>query len=199
MTIGSTREPSPGVEVDTEFLERWSPRAFAPKPIARGVLQNVFEAARWAPSCFNAQPWRFAYVLRDTPAWQSWLDLLVEGNRVWARNASALIAVISRTTYERNGGPAPTHSFDAGAAWMSLALQAARLGLASHGMQGFDGDRARRTLGVPDTYDLPAIVAIGYRGDVDALPAELREREQPSPRKSLSEIVFENHFEGVQP
>ncbi|MEM7077358.1 MAG: nitroreductase family protein [Pseudomonadota bacterium] len=192
------REPTPGVSVDAEFLARWSPRAFEPTPLRPEELNTVLEAARWAPSCFNAQPWRFAYVHRDSLAWPDWLACLVDANRAWAQHGSALIAVISRSEYERNDKPAPTHSFDAGAAWMSLALQAAKLGLITHAMQGFDQSLVRNTLSVPEVYDIPALVAIGFPGQLEGLPKELRQREAPSSRKTLNEIVFENNFEEMQ-
>ena len=114
---------------------------------------------------------------------------------MWAARAGALVALITRTLYERNDKPAPTHSFDGGAAWMSLALQAAELGLVTHAMQGFDAQAARHILSVPEAYDLPAIIAIGRPGDLDDLPESYRERERPSPRKALAEIMFEGGFE----
>jgi nitroreductase len=162
--------------------------------LAREQLATLLEAARWAPSCFNAQPWRLAYALRDSEHWDPLFGCLVEGNRVWAERAGALIAVITRSEYERNDKPAPTHSFDGGAAWMSLALQASELGLVAHAMQGFDGDAARRALAVPEVYDLPAIIAVGHPGEIDDLPEGYREREKPSPRKALDEISFEGSF-----
>lgn len=118
----------------------------------------------------------------------------METNQSWAKNAGALVGVASRTRYEHNDKPAPTHSFDTGAAWMSLALQAAHMGLVTHGMQGFDQAAARATFKVPAIYDLPAIIAVGYPGDVESLPADLKSREAPSPRKPLAEILHRNTF-----
>lgn len=195
---GEIRELTPGVDVSRRFPGRWSPRAMAGTPLRLDELTVLFEAARWAPSCFNAQPWRFAYALKGSAHWKPLFRTLTEGNRVWVKNAGALVAVITRETFEHNGKPASTHSFDGGAAWMSLALQAVECGLVAHAMRGFDGNAARRTLAVPDGYDLPALIAIGHPGDVEDLPEPIRERERPTPRKALTEIVFEGDFEGLE-
>jgi nitroreductase len=194
----SVREITPGVAVSPRFPGRWSPRAMAGTALARDEIEALLEAARWAPSCFNAQPWRFAYVLRGSNGWQSLFETLVEGNQAWAQRAGALIAVISRTEYEHNGEPAPTHGFDAGAAWMSLALQAFELGLVAHGMRGFDVEAARLVLAVPDVYEIHAIIAAGHPGDIGDLPEAYQEREKPTPRKALSEIAFEHSFEELK-
>ena len=192
------RQPTAGLDVDPSFVGRWSPRAMSGQALQETEVRSLLEAARWAPSCFNAQPWRFAYVLRDSDHWAGLFETLLEGNRAWAVNAGALVAIVSRKNYEMNDKPAPTHSFDAGAAWMSLALQARLNGLVAHGMQGFDQDSARMVLQVPDVYDLPAIIAIGYPGDAGCLPGSYQAREQPSPRKPLDEIAFSNSFEGLE-
>lgn len=183
--------------LDRRFPARWSPRAMAGTALTHGEVETLLEAARWAPSCFNAQPWRFAYALRGTPPWPTFLDLLLDGNRTWAANAGALVAVASRRRYERNDQPAPTHGFDAGAAWMSLALQAARMGLVAHGMWGFRNDDARAALQLGDAYELYAMVAIGHPGDLDVLPEDLRSREVPSDRKPLAEISAEGTFAAI--
>jgi len=130
--------------VDPAFLNRWSPRAFTGEPIPDETLLTMFEAARWAPSCFNMQPWRFLYARKDSEHWLRFLHLLIPYNQDWAKDASVLGVVVSKTLLERpNRDPVPahSHSYDAGAAWMSLALQASRLGWAAHGMIGFDIER----------------------------------------------------------
>ncbi len=180
------------------FLSRWSPRAMARKPLSTSELNTLIEAARWAPSCFNAQPWRFACSVSGTPGFDELSTTLVAGNQAWASGAGALIGVVSRTRYERNDNPAATHSFDAGAAWMSLALQAQHMGLVAHGMQGFDVRAARQVLHVPDVYDLPAIVAVGHPWEVDALPEAYREKEVPSQRKPLKDILFIDNFKDLK-
>lgn len=180
--------------VDPMFLERWSPRALSGEAITEDELRTIIEAARWAPSCFNAQPWRFSYAMAGETAFDDVLNSLLAANQAWAKNAGALIAVVSRNQYEHNDKPAPTHSFDAGAAWMSLALQARSMGLVTHAMQGFDAEIARQVLCVPETYDLPAIVAVGRPGDLSVLSEDYQSRETPSDRKSVSDLLFHGDF-----
>ena len=164
--------------------------------ITQEELDRLLEAARWAPSAFNNQPWRFVYAHRGTPAFDRFHDLLSDGNRPWCQRAAVLLVIVSRTTFERNDKPSRTHSFDAGAAWISLALQGTISGLVVHGMQGFDYERARDELGVPDGYQVEAMAAVGRPGEIDDLPEAKRERETPSGRKELEEIAFEGRFGG---
>lgn len=180
-----------------QFRRRWSPRALAGAPLAERDVLTLLEAARWAPSCFNAQPWRFAWVLPGTAGWEALFAALIEGNRAWAARAGALIAIASRSTFEQNGQPHPTHAFDAGAAWMSLALQAHHLGLVAHGMRGFDVPAARAALALPDGYDLWAIVAVGHPGRREDLPEAYQARETPSPRLPLGAIAFAGGFHAL--
>jgi len=182
--------------VDTLFVRRWSPRAMSGEGISQEELHRLLEAARWAPSSYNNQPWRFVYAHRDSPAFDRLFDLLSEGNRPWCGRAAVLLLIVSRTTLERNDKPSPTHSFDAGAAWMSLALQGTISGLVVHGMQGFDYRRAADELGVPDGYQVEAMAAVGRPGEIDDLPEARRERETPKGRKELAEIAFEGRFAG---
>jgi nitroreductase len=180
------------------FVDRWSPRAFTGEPIPEATLLSFFEAARWAPSAYNAQPWRFLYARRDTGQWPLFLELLAEFNRAWARQASALVIVLSKTTFVPPGKTEPveigSHAFDAGAAWASLALQATLSGWHTHGIGGFDKAQARERLGIPEDYALQAAVAIGRQGDKSALPESLQAREQPSQRRPLAELVAEGRF-----
>ena len=185
--------------VDPLFLERWSPRAFDGAPIPEEDLLTMFEAARWAPSAFNSQPARFLYARREGPDWDRFLGLLIPWNQSWAQSASVLVFILSDTLPQvdkATGEPAPSrsHSFDAGAAWACLALQATRLGYHAHGMTGADFERARVELGVPDRYRLEAAAAIGRIGDLAILPEKLRAREFPSGRKPLGELVFGGNF-----
>jgi nitroreductase len=154
-------------------------------------LFTLLEAARWAPSSGNSQPWRFLYARRDTPHWSQFLDLLVERNREWCVNAAALIVFISRTSSEQNGRPLVTHAYDTGAAWMSLALQGSLSGLVVHGMAGFDYAKARTVLNVPEAFAVNAMCAIGRPGRVEDLPEFQRSRETPSQRRPLAESAHE--------
>jgi len=184
----------PEYDVNPVFLNRGSPRAMSGEGISEEDLMSLFEAARWAPSANNNQPWRFVFARRDTPHWQPFLDLLVDLNRAWAFRAAALVVVVSKTTFDHNGKFSRTHSYDAGAAWENLALQGSLKGLVVHGMQGFDYERAGELLKVPDGYQVEAMAAIGRPGTLESLPEKYREREFPSDRKKLSEIVMEGFF-----
>ncbi len=174
------------------FRDRWSPRAFDPRPIDDAVLLSLFEAARWAPSSMNLQPWRFLYAKRGDACWEPFLSALMEANRLWASNASALVYVVSDTEMMMKGErrPSHSHSFDAGAAWMALALQASSMGLITHGMAGVDFDSARAIIGVPENYRIEAAIAVGYQGDKADLPEALQAREVPSDRRPVSESIF---------
>jgi nitroreductase len=177
------------------FLARWSPRSFTGEAIAPATLLSFFEAARWAPSASNMQPWRFLYGHAGTPAFQTILDGLVPFNQSWAAKASALIVVLSKKTSVAPGkteaNPNPWHSFDAGAAWMSLALQAHDAGWATHGMGGFDGAKLRESLNIPADVAIEAVVAVGKRGDKAALPEGLQARELPNDRIPLAQVAAE--------
>jgi len=184
-------------DVDPLFLNRWSPRAFTSEPIPHETLMTIFEAARWAPSCFNMQPWRFLYARKDSDHWLRFLNLLIPYNQDWAKNASVLGVVVSRTLLERpdrDPVPAHSHSYDAGAAWGSLALQAWKLGWAAHGMIGFDIPRAYIELHVPEHYRVEAAFAIGKPTTADVLPDALAAREHPSDRHPLADILLEGGF-----
>jgi nitroreductase len=184
--------------IDPMFLERWSPRAFAVESISEQELLTMLEAARWAASSSNAQPWRFLYARRETPYWEKFLNLLVPFNQSWAKNASALVFFISKsTTISPQSGkeePSPTHSFDAGTASGYFTLQATKMGWFAHGMAGFDHERAPAELAVPEGYRIEAVFAVGRLGDRSTLPPELQEREVPSARLPLEKLAFEGAF-----
>jgi nitroreductase len=180
--------------IDNLFLDRWSPRAMSGEAVSQEELMVLFEAARWAPSSYNNQPWRFLYAHRDTEHWQTFFDLLVEFNQSWAKNAGVLVLFISKNTFDMNGEPSVTHSFDTGAAWENLALQGWSSGLVVHGMQGFDFERARTSLNIPEGFHVNAMAAIGKPGDISALPEGLKERESPSDRRKLDQTICEGPF-----
>lgn len=185
---------TPTFEINNIILNRWSPRAMTGEELTNDELMSLFEAARWAPSSFNNQPWRFIYAKKGTEHWDRLFNLMVDFNKGWTKDAAALVVVISSKNFEYNGKPSITHQFDAGAAWENLALEATSRGLVAHAMQGFDYEKARKELDVPDTYDVMAMIAIGKRAPKERLPAKLQEREFPSNRKPLHEIVMEGRF-----
>lgn len=176
------------------FLKRWSPRAMSGQAIDDKELLALFEAARWAPSSYNNQPWRFFYAKKETIYWKNFFDLLVPFNQSWCCNASALVIIASKKNFEYNNQPSRTHEFDCGAAWMSLALQGAMAGLVVHGMEGFDYDKALKVVELSDDYQIHAMCAIGLPGDKKILPVPLQEKEEVSMRKPFSEIIFEGPF-----
>ncbi len=185
--------------IDPLFLERWSPRAFDGSEVPDADLATIFEAARWAPSAFNSQPWRFLYAKRGDADWARFLSLLIPWNQSWAHTASVLVYILSDSmpfTDKATGEPKPsaTHSFDAGAAWVSLALQATRMGYHAHGMSGIEHELARAELRIPERYALNAACVIGRIGDPAQLDEKLRAREHPSERKPQSGFVFRGGF-----
>ena len=179
--------------VEEVFVDRWSPRAMSGEELSKEELLTLFEAARWAPSSMNNQPWRMLYATRSSRHWPLFFDLLVDSNKVWCDRAAALLVVISKTTFG-NGKPCRTHSYDTGSAWMSLALQGSLMGLVVHGMQGFDYDRARIALNIPEEYQVEAMAAIGRPGSVEDLPEQLQARETPNERRPLTQSVCEGPF-----
>lgn len=184
----------PEFPVTQLFLDRWSARAMSGEGISDTELMSLFEAARWAQSCYNNQPWRFVYAKRNTRAWDTLFNLMTPGNQSWAKNAAVLVVVLSHKLFDYDNSPSATHSFDTGAACENMALQGSINKLVVHGMAGFDYDRARKELMVPDDYAVEAMFAIGRPGKKEDLPPELAKREVPSDRKKVHEIVFEGVF-----
>ena len=179
--------------IDAIFIDRWSPRAMSGAPISHDEMLLLFEAARWAPSSGNYQPWRMLYALRDTPHWPLFLGLLNDGNRLWAQRGAALVVFISSITFA-DGRPSRTHAFDTGAAWENFALQASERNLVAHGMQGFDYDRARSELKIPQDFQVNAMAVVGKPGDAQLLPESVRARERPNDRRPVSQSVREGPF-----
>jgi nitroreductase len=182
--------------IDKQFLDRWSPRALSDRLVTEEQVLTMLEAARWAPSASNLQPWRFFYGLRGKPQFETLLSLLVPFNAGWAKDAGALIFITSVTSFDGSRQNI-THSFDAGSSFMSLVLQAHRMGLIAHGMAGIDFQKAPVVLRLPDNLKVEAAVAIGYQGDVSLLPEALQKRETPSQRQPLDDMVFNGQFSGV--
>jgi nitroreductase len=180
--------------IEPLFFRRWSPRALSGESLSESELFTLFEAARWAPSSFNEQEWRFLYATRNSPHWQTFFDLLVEGNQAWCKNAAVLVVVLARKTFTRNEKPNRVHLYDAGSAWQNIALQATAMGIVAHGMQGFDYERARTELKVPDNFAVAAMFALGRPGKLEDLPEDIREREVPSGRRKVQESICEGPF-----
>ena len=177
------------------ILNRWSRRAMTAQSVPHEQLLCLFEAARWAASSYNNQPWRFIYAHRQTAQWSVLFNLLVPANQEWCVNAGVLIVALSHTLFEYNNKPSRTHSLDTGAATQNLALQGYSMGLVVHGLEGFDYDLARKELGVPEEYAVEAMYAIGIPGDPKAtLSPKLQEREVPSDRKHIEEFIYNGVF-----
>ena len=192
--LEKTFERKPTFKINPIILNRWSPRSMTGEELDEDTIMSLFEAARWAPSSFNNQPWRFIYAKRNTKYWDKFFVLLAEPNKVWAKDAALLVVVISNKNFEYNGKFSITHQYDAGAAWENLALEATTRGLVAHGMQGFDYEKTRENLEIPEDFDVMAMIAIGKRGPKENLPPNLQEKENPTDRKPLNEIVMEGSF-----
>jgi nitroreductase len=176
------------------LANRWSPRAYdASKPVSQTQIISLLEAARWAPSCFGDQPWRFVVCDKTTnpEAWQAAFDCLVPGNQTWAQHAPVLLLICANTLFGHNQKPNRWAPYDTGAATENLCLQATALGLAAHQMGGFDVAKAQSTFAVPEQFTLMAMVTVGYATAADILPDDLRERElAPRERRPLGELFF---------
>jgi len=172
--------------------ERWSARSFAAREVSAGALKKVFEAARWAPSSFNEQPWRYLVGRRGGGTWQKIFDALGDFNKKWAHTAPVLILGTTRTHFSHNGAENRFAVYDLGAASSYLVLEAAVLGLTAHQMAGFDPEMARQALAIPGGYAIGAVIALGYQGEPAVLGDQnLIERETAArTRKPLDEIVF---------
>ncbi len=174
------------------FHERWSPRSFSTREVSADALKKLFEAARWAASSYNEQPWRFIVGRRGDGAWEKIFAALGEFNKSWAKTAPVLILTVARTRFSHNGAENRHALYDLGAASSYLTLEAAALGLATHQMAGFDPEMARKAFAIPVEYAIGTVIALGYQGDPAALDdAGLIEREtEARTRKSLDELVY---------
>lgn len=185
-------------EVHELIRTRWSPRSFSDRPVSNEDLKTILEAARWAASSNNEQPWRFLIARKsDGEAYDRILKLLVPGNQEWARTAPVLIIMAAKRTFSHNGSPNSYALHDTGAALAHFMLQAHALGLYAHGMAGFDRVRAREELGIPDDYDVGAAVALGYRDSPDKLTNERHRNSEIAKRtrKPISELAFAGHWD----
>lgn len=177
------------------FLDRWSPRSFSPEPLPDEDILTLFEAARWSPSCFNAQPWYFVFARKEEDLGQ-FRTILNEGNRAWADRAPLLVVVFSRRDFDRDR-PNRWADFDTGASWLALTLQANQMGYHTHAMGGFDQERAYEITNIDrKTYNVICVVAIGRRASPDLLPENLKNREAPGDRRPLEEMIYEGRHVG---
>jgi nitroreductase len=174
------------------FHHRWSPRSFSSREVSPADLAKVFEAARWAASSYNEQPWRFLVGVRNSLTYKKIFDSLMPINQTWAVYAPVLILGATRTTFSHNGAPNRVALYDLGAAASYLTLQAAALGLSTHQMAGFDASAARQALEIPEDYLIGAVIALGYQGEPAALTNEqmLAQEVAPRQRKPLKDFVF---------
>jgi nitroreductase len=190
--VNSLKHP-PAVEgVLPIFHARWSPRSFSDREVGREDLARVFEAARWAASSFNEQPWRFLVGTRNSETYRKILHSLMPFNQAWAGKAPVLILGAARTSFSHNDAPNRVALYDLGAACSYLTLQAAALGLSTHQMAGFDEDTVRKSFEIPETYALGAVIALGYQGEPAALthPQMLAQETAQRTRKLLKDFVF---------
>ncbi len=191
------RKPAPSdFPVHELIRERWSPRAFADKPVPQDVLRSIFEAARWAPSSNNEQPWAYLVATRDDKEnFEKALSVLVEFNINWAKSAAALAIAVARLTFAKNNAPNRNAQYDTGAASALLSVEATARRLAVHQMAGFDPEKARQVFGIPAGWEPIAALAIGYPGDPASLPQPLKDREfAPRTRKPITEFVMAGHW-----
>ncbi len=190
--IPTTQHP-----VATFITNRWSPRAFSKRAITSDELNTLLEAASWAPSSMNMQPWVFLYAHRGSAEFQAYFDCLVPGNQAWAGRAAVILVSLARKTFPTNGAPNRHAMYDVGAATTALLLQGATQGIYGHIMGGFDMAKAHATLGIPADYEIAAFIALGFIEGPETLDEPFREREtQPRSRKPLSEFVFEGKLPG---
>ncbi|TCV80230.1 nitroreductase family protein [Sulfurirhabdus autotrophica] len=187
------------VPVHDIIARRWSPRAFdASKPVTREQLISILEAARWAPSCFGDEPWRYLVWDKNSnlAAWQRAFDCLGEFNQQWVKNAPILMLATASSTFRHNGKPNAWHMYDTGASSENICLQATSLGLFAHQMGGFDADKIRQEFDIPKEFACLAMIAVGYQTTPDVLPKDLEAKEiEERARRPLEECFFENSWD----
>jgi len=181
--------------------ERWSPRAFADKPVPQDVLRSIFEAARWAPSSFNEQPWAYIVARKDDKEnFEKMLSVLVDFNVQWAKSAPVQALAVAKLTFANNNALNRNAQYDTGAATALLSVEATARGLAVHQMAGFDAEKARQVFEIPKGWEPIAALAIGYPGDPASLPPSLKDREMaPRTRKPIAEFVMAGQWGHTAP
>jgi len=190
-------KPAP-VEYAVQDLikNRWSPRAFSDKPVSSELLRSLFEAARWAPSSSNEQPWAYIVATKDDPEnFEKSLGALIEFNANWAKHAPVLVIAVAELAFAKNNAPNRNAQYDVGAASMQLSLEATARGLVVHQMAGFDPEAAKEAYDIPQGWDPIAAMAIGYPGDASSLPEPYQTREKaPRSRKPIREFVMSGQW-----
>lgn len=177
--------------VEDLILRRWSPRAFAEKPVSDEDLTKIFAAGSWAASSNGEQPWRFLVGRKGDATYGKIFDCLAEGNRLWAGAAPVLILSVASRKFQKSGQPNHYALHDTGAASATLSLEATALGMHTHGMGGFDREKARTVFGIPEDFEIGAVWALGYLGDPETLPERYKAAESsPRTRKPLKDFVF---------
>lgn len=191
-TLDDKHKHAPAVSgVSDLILRRWSPRAFSSKPVSAADLHKLFEAARWAASAYNEQPWRFLVGHKGDATYQKLFESLVEFNQLWAGKAPVLILTLASKKFHHNGYENTHARYDAGAATALLMLQATHQGLHAHSMSGFDPVKAREALHIPEDFDVITVTAVGHLGDPAELPEAMQEMEKsPRGRKPVEELAF---------
>jgi nitroreductase len=181
-------------EIMSEIKLRWSPRAFSQAPVAESDITAVLEAARWAPSCFNEQPWRFVVGTTKNEL-EAFHEALLPKNALWAKEAPVMILICAEEKFAESGKVNPYHAFDTGTAWGFLALEAQRRGLVTHAMAGFKKEQLREALEIPEHFVMIALVALGKYGDAKALDPVFWDQEKPGVRKSKNDYIYSpSHF-----
>jgi nitroreductase len=196
------QKPAPSdFPVHELIRERWSPRAFADKPVTKEVLRSIFEAARWAPSSSNEQPWAYLVAVKDDhDSFAKMLSVLVEFNAAWAKGAPVLALAVAHLVFAKNNAPNRNAQYDTGAASALLSVEATAHGLAVHQMAGFDPEKARQVFGIPAGREAMAALAIGYPGDPNSLPQPLKDRElSPRTRKPIAQFVMAGQWGHTAP
>lgn len=185
----------PEYKVLNLIINRHTSRAMSGEEISDQELMSLFEAAKWAPSSFNSQPWRFIYVKKDSPKWSETLNIIDPYNQIWAKNGSVLILAISYKYFNYNKKISNTHALDTGSATQNMLLQGHYMGLLVNAIAGFDYEKAKELFKINDDYEIHAMYVVGYPGDINTLPEKLQLKETKSNRKKINEFVFKDNFE----
>ena len=186
--------------IHAHLNNRWSPRSFVDKPVAKEVLQRIAEAARWSPSAYNEQPWRFLIGVKGDTTWGKIFETLVEFNQNWAKRAPVLILCVGSKNFSANGVHNDVFAYDVGQSAAHITFQAMEEGLRAHQMSGFDHSKAAKVFDIPDDFQPLSVIALGYQGNPDLLDDGLRGAEtSPRARKEFKDLFFKESFGKASP